>query len=230
MDRISARELDIKIPALKNTAFRSLNESRGFALFRQTGSCVIFEKTPQIEPEDVTISLWIKSLSWSDPTATALAVKRALSDTGYFLFVLTVPQTIHFDWGGVSSRWNTGYQPPLYRWVHLCLTRQGSGRKLFVNGYQKAVTSDAGNSSAVPSDVSLLLGKNGLSGGYQFKGEMFGFSFWNRALSADEVRRAYHGALIINGLNVSCPFKDNARDLSGNNNHGIAELVTFKRK
>jgi hypothetical protein len=230
MDRVRSADLILRTCVLKSAAFNSLNEKQGFAQLRHADSSITFARNELLEPVDATIALWIKSLGWDAPTATALAAKRAQSNTGYFLFVLTLPKTIHFDWGGVSHRWNTGYQPPVNKWVHICLTRESAIRKLFINGYRVAETSDPGDSSVVPADVDLVFGKNGASGGYQFKGDMAGFLFWNRALTDDEARRVYEGAVIRNGLNVFCPFRSDARDVSGKDNHGLLQSVTFKRK
>ncbi len=212
----------------RNAVFRAMRDASGFAQLRQANSSFTFVRNELLEPQNVTIALWVRSLKWEEPTATALITKRVATDTGYFLFVLTASRTIHFDWGGTATRWNTGYEPPVNKWFHVCVTRDSVGRRLFINGYQKAETDLSGNPGVVPASIDLFIGKNTASGGYQFKGDMSRFMFWDRALTPDEVRRIYDGAVITNGLNVFCPFSSNARDASGKNNHGVSQLITFK--
>ncbi len=228
MDRIRSPLTGISPPFFRGVAFRALNDTAGFAQFRQSNSSFTFARNAQLEPQDVTIALWVRSLKWDEPTATALVTKRVLTDTGYFLFVLTSVRTIHFDWGGTATRWNTGYEPPINKWFHLCVTRDNTGRKLYINGYQKAETSIPGTPATVPAITDLFVGKNTASGGYQFKGDIARFMLLNRALTPEDVKRVYEGSLITNGLNIFCPFSSNARDLSGKNNHGVSQLITFK--
>jgi len=229
MDRVRSSAFKLNVPVFRDVTFKALNQCQGFSQLRQANSSVTFIKSAQLEPQDTTIAVWIKSLRWDEPTATALVTKRVATDSGYFLFVLTTSRTIHFDWGGTSTRWNTGYEPPLNKWIHICVTRDSDVRKLFINGYQQAETNIPGNPLSVPCDSNLFIGKNTTAGGYQYKGDISRFMFWDRALTADDVRRVYEGAVIMDGLNIFCPFQSNSLDVSGNNNHGESQSVIFKR-
>ncbi len=228
MDRVRSPLPGTQSPLFRSAVFRAMNDAAGFAQFRQVNSSFTFARNAQLEPQDVTIALWVRSLKWDELIATALITKRVSTDTGYFMFVSTSSRTIHFDWGGTATRWNTSYEPPINKWFHLCVTRDNVGRKLYINGYQKAETSIPGTPATIPASVDLFIGKNTASGGYQFKGDMSRLMFWDRALSPEEVRRIYDGAVITNGLNIFCPFSSNARDMSGKNNHGASQLMTFK--
>jgi hypothetical protein len=139
-----------------------------------------------LEPNDITIALWIKPLGFTQSTATAFIAKRAATSNGYFLFYMNSTQTIQFDWGGSATRWDTTYSPPTNTWTHIAITRNNSGRALYVNGGLYSSTANAGG-TAINTTVALRIGLNSYDYAYDYNGLMDDVRIYNRALSGQDV-------------------------------------------
>jgi hypothetical protein len=144
-----------------------------------------------LNPSEITIEAWINPLSWPETNAVALVTKRTAYGDGYFLFYYEgSTQTINFDWGGSSgnNRWNTGYVPPLNKWTHLAVTRDSTGRALYVNGVLNSSTPYAG--AAASTESPLRVGcdsREGYEGHYPFHGMIDEVRIWAEALPASQL-------------------------------------------
>ena len=219
------------------TDFVSLQGTCGYlpmyvASFDGVGSYVEVPHSTTLEPTEFTLSLWIFPVQWNhNPTATALIAKRVLTSNGYIIFWLASTNTINWDWGGYSYRWNTGYLPPLNTWTHLVFVRDSAGRRLYVNGALQASTTDAG--ASVTSGSVLRIGMDTYAAEYWFKGLIYGVGIYNTALTPQEIRYLYQqglggGPVRLQNLVAWWPLNGDAKDYSGNNNHGtINGGVTF---
>jgi hypothetical protein len=166
--------------------------------FNGNNTYVQVSDSDNLEPADITISMWIYPLSWTHtPTAVALVTKRTAIGNGYFVFWYASTSTINFDWGGYTYRWNTGYNSPLNSWTHLVVTRNNSQRVLYVNGEYYSSTPNSGNSTLVPTTANLRIGYDSYTNQYPFNGTIDEVRIYNRALSQEEILSHYQQPLIV---------------------------------
>jgi len=152
--------------------------------------------TRNLEPEDITIIMWIYPTQWNhNPIATALLTKRVSTEDGYFIFWYNTTNTLNWDWGGNAYRWNTGYLPSLDNWSCLSFVRNSSGRMFFVNGELIAFTSNSGNN--VTTGSVLRIGMDTFQDQYWYKGIIDEIKIYNRALTEEEILSHYQQPLSI---------------------------------
>ena len=164
--------------------------ANGALSFNGTDSRVSISHNTAFALETLSISTWIRPAAWNSPTATAFFTKRTGSN-GIFLFYLNSPNTIHFDHGGSSARWNTGYTPPLNQWTHLVITSSPAGRTLYVNGAQAATTSQGIDAAGIANTGPLALGQDSSGTAYFLTGAMDDTRYYNRILTAGEAASLY---------------------------------------
>ena len=145
-----------------------------------------------LEPSDVTISMWFYADSWLG--TIALIEKRTMSTNGYILFYHN--GKLNVDWGGSANRWAiAGYAPPINEWTHIVYTFDNAASpkaKLYVNGdTQNPFTSDLGNSLKVVSGGKLRIGSDSI-GGYYFDGLIDEPVIYNKALTDWEILQLYN--------------------------------------
>ncbi len=153
--------------------------------FDGSGDYVEVADNVLLEPTNVTISLWVNPTVWAGSYRTLIA-KRSASGDGYLIIYLTTTNTINWDWGGSTNRWDTGYLPPLGQWTKLTFTRDASGRKLYVNDVLYA-SGPAGNSTLVPSTAPLRVGTDSAAAQYSYSGLIDDVRIYSRAQNATEV-------------------------------------------
>jgi len=143
-----------------------------------------------LNPSEITIEACINPSSWPANNAVALVTKRTQTGDGYFLFYYEGnTQTIIFDWGGSSgtNRWNTGYVPPLDTWTHLAVTRDSTGRALYVDGELYSSTPYAGALALTESPLRIGCDTIGYKGLYPFHGMIDEVRIWAEALPASQI-------------------------------------------
>ncbi|WP_340818998.1 LamG-like jellyroll fold domain-containing protein [Methanolobus sp. WCC4] len=127
-------------------------------------------------------------------------------------------------------------------WYFVAVTKDGSELKFYINGELKDTKTTA---VSIPrSDTKLLIGIDPPGVTEYFKGSMDDLRIYNIALSQSEISAIYQGASVPtstptstpttgttsvskNGLVAYYPFDGDARDYSGNNNHGTNNGATF---
>ncbi len=129
-------------------------------------------------PDAGTVSFWF----WSGMPNDALPVTGTLVSLGSETLVITgaasdTPGRLQLQPAGIAGR--TGIQPR--RWTHLAAVRQGSSRRVYLDGKLDLHTSEA-----VPPDGPLLLGGAGSPEG-SFEGRLDEAAVFSRALSEEEI-------------------------------------------
>lgn len=139
---------------------------------------------------DNTISMWIYPLSWNHQSFVCLVGSRTNSYDGLMVFVNTTG-LLCCDWGDGTnqSRWTTGYTMPTNQWIHLVITRDNSGRYLYINGNLQASTTIAGG----PPTADTVFHIGSIPGAsYYYKGYIDKVEILSRAISLDEVKQRYN--------------------------------------
>lgn len=155
-------------------------------LFNGTSDYVEVPQGHNLLTPDSTISMWIYSTSWTNQAFESLIGSRQVGNDGVMFFTST-NGAFSCDWG--SNRWSTGYIIPLNQWIHLAVTRDSLGRKLYVNGTLFNSTTAAGG--PITADTVLQIG-NVPGSSYYFQGKMDDVRIYNRALSSGEINTLYN--------------------------------------
>lgn len=155
-------------------------------LFDGVNDYVEIAKGRNLLATDSTISMWFYSTSWAHQAFVSLIGSRQIGSDGVMLF--TDPAgNLSCDWG--SNRWNAGYVLPLNQWVHFVITRDGLGRKLYINNVLASSTVAAGGPAT--ADTVLRIGSVS-NGTYFFQGKIDEIRIYDRALSSTEVGVLYN--------------------------------------
>jgi hypothetical protein len=161
--------------------------------------------------------MWVHPTSWTHQTHTALITERVGSIDGLMFFALN-QGNLNFDWGdGTNSyRWDTGYQPPINTWTHLTITRNSTGRYLYVNGKYQNYTNVAGGPIIATSNITI----GSANGGYNFQGKIDQVRIYDYARSPAQIAYDYNkGAPIAHWKLDECQGST-AYDTSGSNLNG----------
>ena len=105
---------------------------------------------------DVTIEFWLYQREYGSPAS--YITKRTINGDGLMFFMHT-GKKLYFDWGdgNLNRRWDTGYIPLLNEWVHLTITRNASGRYLYVNGNFHSSTTNPGGPIPETNTSKIML-------------------------------------------------------------------------
>jgi hypothetical protein len=179
-----------------------------------------------------TLVAWVKAIA--EPPVEG----EILWPTNIYSFVILHKPSGTFQ-GLVSTNGNSwtaiatkGGVIPLGSWVHLAATYDQSTGNLYiyVNGVQQASASSAGG--AIYPNTGYNIGARN-DGSYPFNGLIANVQIYNTALTPQEIQYLYQqglgGAPVRLGSLVGWwPLNGDAKDYSGNNNHGtINGGVTF---
>jgi hypothetical protein len=155
------------------------------------GGSVLVGNHPSLSPTSaLTIECWVKTDT--PRQANRWMVNRVFgggTSTGYRLGILDgkpcfeVPQT---DW---SHHLQADAPLPLGRWVHLAGTFDGQVMRIYVDGHQRGAMQRPG--PVKPNDFQLCLGNFAEKHPSHFAGLLDEVRLYNRALSADEIRRHF---------------------------------------
>jgi hypothetical protein len=180
----------------------------------------------------VTIVAWCKSIG---PTGARQSVVSAgeNSGTGAVLASPSEYGDIRFWVNEQSQGWVPVYTPfPGYnQWLFVVGTYDGSYLKIYVNGVLKAIVSLSGSMKTPTSGITI--GARNSNNMDWFKGSTANVQIYNTALTDQEIQYLYQqglggGPVRLQNLVGWWPLNGDAKDYSGNNNHGtIYGGVTF---
>jgi hypothetical protein len=143
----------------------------------------------------VTVSVWIKPREWTSAAGTTDSiVDKAVheTETGYGLFQDGSGGQMHFrvSMAGPTALDVTITQPATGLWHHIVGSYDTiNGVRTYLNGILRNTTA-AGGSLTTNSDV--LLTGDVVGHAYEFNGLIDDVRIYNRALSADEIKRLYN--------------------------------------
>lgn len=143
----------------------------------------------------------------SDTTMTTASCffseRTGTNSTGYTIFIYPKTGKILVDDG---MRWEITPQTFTQNtWYHLAITRNSSGKKLYINGELKGSTSTIGNTTTVNTNgclIGLAQSSSALATGNQgIKGKLNDIRIYNHCLSAKEVEEISKGLVLHYLLN-----------------------------
>lgn len=202
----------------------SYNESgihNGSYEFNGLTSGIHFLDSSTLEPNNISISLWIKPYSWTGSSSPILS-KRSATTTGYYLFYYNLNSALALDWGGSTKRWITGLNPALNTWTHVVLIRNETGRFIYRNGAFYNSTSDKGGTS-VDTTAWLRLG-NDTVGTVYYNGSMDEVYIFNRSLTLTEISDLYY--MKLNKFNTPSIHTFNTTNISQSGNENRINVTT----
>lgn len=147
-----------------------------------------------------SFSCWFNLNDITTTTAECLFSERGGGGNanGYTIFLYPSSGQILVDDG---VRWST--TPMTYTantWYHLVVTRNTSGKKLYINGQLKSQTTTVGNTTAINNNGCLIgLAQSGsflTSGNQGWKGKLSDVRIYDHALSAKEVEEIAKGLVL----------------------------------
>ena len=141
----------------------------------------------RLEPSDTNLFMIAVPAAWT-ATASCFLAKRTAFGNGYMLIQVESTGALWFDWGGSSgaNRWVTTYAPALDTAGIMNMSRDISGRYLYIDGELEDVTATSGNSGLVPTSSDLVIGRDSLADQYHFNGDIAEILIYNRTLSDAE--------------------------------------------
>ena len=131
-----------------------------------------------------SISFWTKVFGTSNQ---CLGCTRTATGNGMSIFIIS--NKIRFD---TDHQWTTGYTVPRNEWIHITLTQDHSGKRLYVNAILEDSTSSTGSMSNL-SDIFQIGAShsNGSSLGNYLDGIVCDYRIYNRSLSPEEIKSLY---------------------------------------
>ncbi|ADO99313.1 hypothetical protein Np050604_214 [Cyanophage S-RIM44] len=147
----------------------------------------IIVNNPDLHYEEMSFEWWL----WNDTTQSINTYigKRNNSSNGYMIFRWNGGR-LFFDYGGAVNRWDTGWVVPNTQWVHCVLTRDGNGRKLYVNGVEEASSILPGD--YITSTLGVGIGDISSADNYYTDGRIGEVRIYPRALTAAQVFQNYN--------------------------------------
>lgn len=136
---------------------------------------------------DITMMGWVR-LDSEDMLSGVKPLIFFRGGNGGVCGIHIADKNLRFHWNDGYYGWaTTHYFKPtdIGRWMHVALVATSSGFRVYLNG---AEYSRSGSIPATKINSALLLGQN-YQGDKWFKGAIDQVMLWNRALSADEVRK-----------------------------------------
>ncbi len=171
------------------TTITGQNAASSAYLYNGTDSILTVPYNNSLQPEALTMSLWVRPTNWATTAATVFISMRS-GNSGFFFHRLGSSQTINIDVAGSSTRWNTQYSPPLDQWTLITMVLNPTiGRYFYVNGQLQNSTSAHPNNIVTTSSELSIGGENGY--GYLFNGRIDDVRMFNRALPADEIQKIF---------------------------------------
>jgi hypothetical protein len=162
-----------------------------------------------LNPGHITVSAWIKK-----PSGTTGTVLR--KGSSYLLDFWSIGNSLRFT---INSKWSLGagvVYPDDGNWHFLLGTYDGQNINVFIDGELKKT--DAHVDSIFVTSNSLSIGKNSVASDNYFNGQIDEARIYNRALSADEVKKLYEYAPgPVGHWKMDEKSGTTAYDISGNN-------------
>jgi hypothetical protein len=177
----------------------------------------------------ISISFWMKKLK--DPLSgwVGLFYKRGSENSGYngYSVLLCVDGSIRWEFPGVTNAVVDSSTLTNNKWYHVVTVYDSSSMKIFINGNLNNSRAVSGN--IIPTVANLIIGRRGA----YFNGTLANAQIYNTALTPQEIQYLYQqglggGPVRLQNLVGWWPLNGDAKDYSGNNNHGtINGGVTF---
>jgi len=151
-------------------------------------SYIVVKHAPVISLQSTqpfTISIWVYKLASGLPLH--IMGKRVGCSTGNINYQIAIDTNgFRFDSSSFLLIWAAGIAA--HKWVHVCVTYDTNGGKLYLDG--KLKHSNSAKIGAT-NNVDLLIGKSG-SCGALWVGSLDDIRIYNRLLSDDEIQQLYH--------------------------------------
>lgn len=156
--------------------------------FNGTTSFVDIQDSPVLNPEYITVEVWIKPYSYGYYTDF---VTKSNGLNGYYN---SLTDKGKYAFGSYLSTWHGWVESkaiiPLNTWTHLSITFDGKRIILYVNGILDNVKEDLSPSIIIPSSGSLTIGAS-IPDRRFFKGCVDEVRIYNRALTPQEIKTDY---------------------------------------
>ena len=172
----------------------------------------------------ITIGAWIKGNSW-----TRGDVASRWTGPYPWLFRVTGNGKLFFAWNGAPNAGEGNTILNTKQWYYVVVTYNGSNVRYWINGL---VDKDYPVTFTFTSGGIVEIGANTYDGVY-FNGLIANVQIYNTALTPQEIQYLYQqglggGPVRLQNLVAWWPLNGDAKDYSGNNNHGtIYGGVTF---
>jgi PKD repeat protein len=166
---------------------------------------------------NMTFSCWIKPNGIQTNNSSVFMSQNTVNAFGMnFLNSNNTVGFYHPNW-----QWSSGLTAPANQWSHVAMVSNGTSMTIYVNGV--AITNTGGRSAIEETMTRVFLGTYGREYNDRFTNlQMDEVCLWNRALSADEIRKWRHltksnvGEPILNGLVAYYQFNEEAGSISMN--------------
>ena len=168
--------------------------------FNGEGAHIVCNDHPSLDlTTAMTIVCWVRPNALDDRYAAQIVHKASRRPTRDAMIALyyfgrtaghqtgTIQPCVTIDgkWGGAS-----GFRPTRGVWCHAAVTYDGKQLAFYANGELTGVLEQPG--SLATNDRALLIGKGlGLQHGRPFNGALDELMIFNRALSAEQIKRIY---------------------------------------
>ena len=155
--------------------------------------------------QNFSFCCWIKLNNLPSTYYNLLCSRTSSASTGISIWISSTA-TFLID---VGARWTTSAQNiEAGKWYHICIASSTTGRILYINGEQKAITTSIHTNPSTVNTSKILIGAemNAAAGnptGTYFNGYMNDFRLYDHALSAKEVKEISKGLILHYKLNDS---------------------------
>jgi len=219
------------------TDFVSLQGTCGYlpmyvASFNGVNSYVDVPNSANLSPSQLTVVVWVKNTMKGTTTYDRLILSKYTSSYSVKGYSLTWGWSSDFYWraGNGTNCINLVYITLPYgdKWYHIAATFKNGEQKLYVNGVLQG--SNTLTFDIVYDSSDLYIGKN--PGNYRLQGIIANVQIYNAVLTQQEIQYLYQqglggGPIRLGSLVGWWPLNGDAKDYSGNNNHGTIYNVTF---
>lgn len=148
---------------------------------------------------------------------------RTVAGSGVALF--TLGGKLRFDAGGIQTTFDYSY-PTNNTWIHVCVTKDTSVKRLYINGELLEEVADPGSTSSVSTNATIGVSSTGTITGSltinQFKGSLNDYRVYDHALSVKEVKEISKGLICHLKLDKAIPSSSKVPDVSGFGNNGTS--------
>ncbi len=144
-----------------------------------------------LAPENITLSLWVKTYENTSVTGWNGIVKSAKGDgysSGWRLLDYNNYPRVQINFGGSTpqSLWGSSYKFPINEFVHVAFTYDGQIARLYVNGQElDNLTNSSGINWQGTSDMQIGVAQN------YFNGSIDQVRIYNYSLSPEQVNALY---------------------------------------
>lgn len=161
--------------------------------FNTTGYIYNIPSCLNASTDTFSIAFWFRLTGTSNG---AFYNNRTAVGEGVSVFLLDTNR-LRFD-TGVSYQWMPNVTVSTGQWYHLCVTRDATGKKIYINGALKDSTTSAGVVTTISTLASIGVSSSGSAyGGNPLPGDMSDFRIYSTVLSADDVLELYKTAGMV---------------------------------